>query len=103
MCIRDRHGATHSTNGYVGAPLTQICDTGQNKSILTLHELAQGDFVARHHLPLVLLRMALQTQVRKERAQVFSVTADRWGSLLNQDLLAQATDESMAQLGVKFV
>ncbi|KAI3617579.1 hypothetical protein CBS9595_003488 [Malassezia furfur] len=80
-----------------------ICDTGQNKSILTLHELAQGDFVVRHRLPLVLLRMALQTQVRKERAQVFSVTADRWGSLLNQDLLAQATDESMTQLGVKFV
>ena len=84
--------------------LTQVCDTGQNKSILTMHEIATGEFVERTKMPPLLLRMALQTQVRKDRAQVFAVTADRWGSLLpNSDILAQATDESMAELGVKFV
>lgn len=82
----------------------QVRDTGQNKSILTMHELATGAFVERAKMPQVLLRLALQTQMKKGRAQVFSVTADRWSALLpTTDLLAHASDETMSELGVKFV
>ncbi|WFD44403.1 hypothetical protein MPSI1_003071 [Malassezia psittaci] len=81
-----------------------VCDTGQNQSIMTLHEIMTGTFVERSGMPPLLLRIALRTQVRKDRAQIFSVTTDRWSSLRGAgDLLAQATDESMLDLGVKFV
>ncbi|WFD00098.1 hypothetical protein MYAM1_002844 [Malassezia yamatoensis] len=73
-------------------------------SIMTLHEILTSTFVERSNMPPLLLRIALQTQVRKDRAQIFSVTTDRWSSLRGAgDLLAQATDESMLDLGVKFV
>ena len=71
---------------------------------MTLQEIMTGTYVERSNMPPRLLRIALQTQVRKDRAQIFSVTMDRWSTLRGPgDLLAQATDESMLELGVKFV
>lgn len=81
-----------------------VCNTGQNKSVMTMHELATSHFCAQTGMPPLLLRLALQTQIQKGRTQVFAVTSERWSSMLpTTDLLAQATDESMGELGVKFV
>lgn len=67
-----------------------------------MQELSTAEYGARD-MPAVLLRKALQTLVRRGRAQVFRVTADRWNALLATDLLAQASDDTMQELGVKFV
>lgn len=64
-----------------------VRDTGQNKSILTVYELAHGDFAQRlgmREFPLQLLRHAIDTLARKGRAQLFRGTeggleqADPW-------------------------
>lgn len=66
---------------------TWVRDTGQNKGILTVYELAHGDFAQRlgiREFPLQLLRYAIDTLTRKGRAQLFRGTegglerADPW-------------------------
>ncbi|PKI82860.1 hypothetical protein MVES_003271 [Malassezia vespertilionis] len=67
-----------------------ICNTGQNGSVLTMTELVHGE-------------LALQTQVRKGRAQVFGAQTARIAAYAGNDLLANAGEEALWDLGVKFV
>ena len=62
-----------------------IKETGQIRSVLTLYELEHSPFALRTHMPLVMLKQALDTLVARRRAQMFS---------------SDAHDEN---LGIKFV
>jgi len=51
-----------------------LCNTGQNRSVLTMYELLHSRFVEDEHLPPMMLKRALQALVAKKRAQIFGGT-----------------------------